>query len=313
MTGNENRAVVCCLYDGDYHFGLGALVNSLYRNGFRGTVWAGFRGNLPSWARPLNADKNFHEFTVAPECQIRFVEYSIDRNFATAKSAFLLNVFQNLDPSADAVFFFDVDVVLKCRWTFMEDWVRQGIALCLDLSYPYMPATHPHRKAWRELAERKGYACRDVHGYVNSGFVGVHRGFMSFVRTWEEFVAELPACGISLDTWQGEDRSHPFCATDQDMLNVTAMATDVPLSIAGPDAMDFVPGGYIMSHAVLNPKPWRRNYIVHAVRVTPPATADKMYWRYADGPIRMYSPLKVAWKRAEVRLAALIGRFYRRT
>jgi hypothetical protein len=53
-------------------------------------------------------------------------------------------------------------------------------------------------------------------------------------------------------TWQ---------ATDQDLLNIVAMTTDVPLTTLGPDGMDFVPGGYVMSHAVNSPKPWGRSYL----------------------------------------------------
>ena len=46
---------ICTLFEGDYHLGLAAFLNSLMRAGYAGTVWAGYRGALPPWLGQLNA------------------------------------------------------------------------------------------------------------------------------------------------------------------------------------------------------------------------------------------------------------------
>jgi hypothetical protein len=90
------------------------------------------------------------------------------------------------------------------------------------------------------------------------------------------------------------------------------MATDVPLSIIGQDAMDFTPGGFLMSHALDEPKPWQRKFLLSALSGRPPAIAEKAYWQYADFPIRLFTPLRTALARAALRTASAIGRFYAR-
>ncbi len=44
------KAIICTLFEGRYHFGAAALVNSLYRAGYRGELYAGYKGELPFWA-----------------------------------------------------------------------------------------------------------------------------------------------------------------------------------------------------------------------------------------------------------------------
>jgi hypothetical protein len=87
---------------------------------------------------------------------------------------------------------------------------------------------------------------------------------------------------------------------------------EAPLNTAGPEAMDFAPGGYYLSHAIGSVKPWHGGFIGQALRGRPPSAASKWYWRYANAPIRVYSDGELRKSTLALKIAAAIGRLYKR-
>jgi hypothetical protein len=314
----ENTAsgglVPCTLFSGHYHLGVGALANSLYRGGFRGTMCIGYVLALPPWAAGARRDGDDSILEVKNDFILRFIPWSTNRNLSLDKARFLLHVLDHAFPNAEAALFFDADVTTHGSWKFFSNWVRQGMALCVDAGFPLVPAGHPWRQSWRALAAEAGYDHhRDLEHYVNSGFVGVPRAQRETVQCWAALIDHfLQRRGSINNSVKFAERDDAFVG-DQDMLNAALMATSAPLSIIGLEGMDFKPSGYTMSHAIDSAKPWEKNFILQALAGHPPAPADKTFWRFADHPIQLFSSSRLAMARLAISTASAIGRFYRRS
>lgn len=310
------HTAICTVFEKDYHYGVGALVNSLYHYGFRGIIWAGYRGNLPPWVTSCKQGDGYQEFTVAEGCTIRFVKLNTPKHFGFYKPDFMLQLWEKYCPEVEALFYFDPDIVNKCRWDFYEKWVSRGIAVCGD-SWYLVPANHPKRLAWLEFAQSQGFSCqRQLDYHYNSGFIGVHKSCKSIIEIWQklEELGEIAGHSNLQDLYS--DRAfheYPYLYGDQTYLNLALMLTTHPLSTVGPDGMDFIPGGTIMSHATVpSVKPWRKQLIMSALEGSSPTMTDRLYWRHAQTPIQMYSTAKFLWQNFELRCSAAIGRFIRR-
>jgi hypothetical protein len=306
---------VCTLFEGDYHYGVGVLVNSLYRHGFRGVVWAGYRGNLPFWAKPLEAGEGYQEFSVTEGCVIRFVKLTTRKFFSNYKPDFMLQLWESYCPNVDALFYIDPDIVNNCDWHFYEEWVGRGIALCED-GYGYMPANHPIRLAWKEFAEMHGYTChRELDRYYNSGFIGLEQSHKFLLSLWQKLLEICEAVGcLSLSDFYAPSRDkNPYIYYDQDVLNLALMLTSHPLSTFGVEAMDSTHGSIIMSHAAgIHVKPWRKQMIREALGGAAPTLTDKLYYQHAQMPIQLYSRSQQFWKELDIRCGSAISRFIRR-
>jgi len=107
------------------------------------------------------------------------------------------------------------------------------------------------------------------------------------------------------------DRTYLFHKTDQDALNIAAMASESPISPMGQDGMDLQEGGggYAMSHAVGGQKPWRKEFVRSLLkRGWSPSRADHYFFRNVESPIRLYSPGELRNKQMFLRMASALGR-----
>jgi hypothetical protein len=78
-------------------------------------------------------------------------------------------------------------------------------------------------------------------GPMNGGFVGVPGRLRHVLPVWESLLDAAKAFGYDTTTLASTDRTSPWQAADQDLLNIVVMTTDVPLSTLGPEGMDFRP------------------------------------------------------------------------
>jgi hypothetical protein len=307
-----NSTVVCTMFEKRYALGLGALTNSLVAAGFAGTLCVGYRGPLPAWLGQCRVESAGRRWRIG-DLLLDFVPLDIPEHFTNYKPQFMNRIFDELHPQADKVVYIDPDIVVKSPWSFFESWCSDAVGLCADIN-AQCPSGHPLRRAWRRYFEPHGLQFSGrMQLYVNGGFVGVPRSQRTLLTQWQH-AQELMATAIGgLGVAFPQDRTYLFHMTDQDALNAVLDTTACELSIVGQDGMDFIPGGYLLSHAQGRPKPWDKAFIAEALRGRPPTLPDKWYWQHVSTPIRLYGGGTLQWKRLDLKLGAALGRFVRRT
>ncbi len=318
-------STLCTLVEGDYHLGLAVLANSLHHHGYRGVIWVGIRGPLPPWAAihapTPTSPTRWASSKPTTDLELRFVSVETKAHFTNYKPEFLQHIWENLCPEAERLFYFDPDIVIRCRWSFFEEWADYGVALVEDVNSP-VPETHPRRAAWkRDLATRSIAVTRETRSYVNGGFIGLRRADQNFLRAWitamqlvGDAIGGLDKSMFSFGTG-GTDKTHsayPYSKTDQDALNIALMTTPEPVSIMGREGMDFAPGGWTMSHILGPDKPWRRSYLKNCARGISPSQGDRAFWQHAATPIAAFTEQQIASRQRDIKIAAFIGRFFKK-
>jgi hypothetical protein len=307
------KTTVCSLFEGAYSYGIGALANSLVASGYQGDFWVGYRGTLPDWVSPIRDSKAGRiSFEVSKDVMIHFVLLETPTHFAYYKPIFLEQVLTLFAPEANAAIYLDPDIVIKGPWGLFNQWPEGGVALVHDV-HSMMPSRHPMRLAWKKTLSLHGLSA-DVERdrYYNSGFVGIARTQLEFLKTWARIVEIAQAEIGQVKGVKHSAAGDIFHTPDQDAMNIALMVSDVPVNAAHSESMDFETGGFLMSHAIGSPKPWAGGFVRMAIKGVTPSLPSKCFLQYADGPIRLFSTGHLKRLRLSMRIASAIGRFYRR-
>jgi hypothetical protein len=320
------KSVICTIFESHYHFGVAGLVNSLYSYGFKGDIYAGYLGSLPYWAKveqdTASENTPYQTFSVNENVKIHFVPLKTDYHLANYKPDFMKWLLDGPAKDADNIFYFDPDIVINYKWSFFEEWVSYGVAVCEDVNSP-LSLNHPRRKAWEKYFSNFRIPIEFTqNSYANSGFIGVNRKDEGFISSWtmiQEKIAPLIG-GLNRSPFPGEghlSKEHsgnyaPYSRTDQDALNVAIGTWNGVVSFTGREAMGFQQGPALMFHALGPVKPWEARFLWQSIKGKKPRRVDKKYWKFVSSPINLHSDNYIFRKNLAIRIAAFVGRFYAR-
>jgi hypothetical protein len=321
------NSAICTVFEGHYHYGVATLSNSLYKKGFRGNIYVGYRGVLPNWVMKGNKKtigkwKDAITLTPVKGIQLLFLPIVTNYNMANYKPDFMLELWEGPAKDEEALFYFDPDIVVNVSWSCFEEWVNCGIALCEDVNSP-LQEFHPRRQGWRNYYKQHNINLQFKNQiYVNAGFVGLLKKDISFLNLWLQLQECMgPAIG-GLENSIFLNQTHYstvlklegfqiFDKPDQDALNAAIELYNGIVSYIGKDGMGFDLGDAIMHHALGSPKPWKTNHFLRAFNGRTPRKEDLAYWKNTRHPILAHSIWEINKKQIAIKISKLIGRFYK--
>lgn len=304
-----SQAIVT-LYEGHYHYGVAALINSALLSGFVGRFVVGFRDRLPSWTSALN---QVGEAAFQIEgASITFYQEAPSRHLGYHKPFAALSVFERF-PDLTTLYYADPDVTFLAPWEFFQGWAAEGVGLVGDCNFRDVSPAHPWRRHWEKLLRTAGQSVERVEDgrYANSGYFSMQRSHLPLLESWRDLTLAYEQAGGDTTSFQMQDRWKAV-VSDQDLLAAALIGWPGTVSWMGPEAMGFTGYFFILSHAVESPKPWVRRFALDALRGTPPSRAAKEYLQCANNPIRVQSKESQAVRWLDYRIGQLIARFYRR-
>jgi hypothetical protein len=300
------KLAIFTLYEGDYHLGVAALINSAARCGFQGRMFLLYRDQRPSWAS-AELEHSLEESGI----KLVFEPCNPPRHLGYHKP-FAAQQILARHPDLDGLIYADPDVVFLAPWLFFEKWMTGGVALCLDCNYGWIHKNHPWRVEWRALAERAGLAIRhEPTEYPNSGFFAVRSEEREFLQHWVQGILQFEREGGDTRRFAMEDRYRPICG-DQDVLAASLYAASKEPAYIGPEGMGFNGHFFILSHAVDSPKPWRWCFSKQALLGKKPSMPAKIWLQHIRRPIPAISNFKYCVMKVDLSLGLAVSRIWRR-
>jgi hypothetical protein len=320
------NAAICTLFEGHYHFGVASLSNSLYNNGFRGTVYVGYRGKLPEWAlkgekKRISKWKEATILNLLEGFQLVFLPLTTHYSLTNYKPDFLLELWEGPAKNATALFYFDPDIIINDSWTSFEQWVHCGVALSEDINSP-LQEFHPRRVGWRAYFKDFDIHLKFLNQiYVNGGFIGLLKDHISFLNLWVNVQESMGASigGLKNSIFSTDKVESTifnlqtykiFSKSDQDALNATIEAYKGTISFFGKEGMGFASGHISMYHALGENKPWNTNHLLHALKGKSPRSLDSFYCNNIKHPILAHSMFEIFKIKITIKIAKFIGRIY---
>lgn len=311
----QPQYIATTLFEGNYDYGVGALLNSLVSSGFKGLYCVGYKGKLPFWTNQLKLiDDKEIIFQVTDNVFIRFdLLDNVCMHFGYYKPYYLKSMF-DIYPHAKGYYYFDPDIVVLAKWSFFEKWLESGISLCQDSNYTLVHSNHPWRTKWKK--DFYEFICSgrsdNLNFYINSGFIGVNLHNFEIIDNWIKINNKYIDCGYPIDYF---DQSNSLSAYkgDQDVLNATmTIYSHLNFSILGKEGMAFDFPHSVMAHAVdaNGIKPWKRRYIKHAIEGKPASVADQFYLNYCSQPIEIYSKNNLMMRFFLLKLSKILTRLW---
>jgi hypothetical protein len=294
------------LYEGDYHLGVAALINSAVKCGFKGRIFVYYKDRLPPWADSEQKQSLLRQHGV----DICFEHCLPPRHFGYHKPFVALKILE-AHPELDGVVYADPDVVFLAPWSFFEKWVDCGVALCLDGNFPWLHKKHPWRQDWRALVMRAGLSIQhDPTEYANSGFFALTKNNVQFLRNWMTITLQFEKERGNTSKFSS-DRFNSV-AGDQDILAASLYASLAEPSYLGLEGMGFNGFYFVMSHALDNPKPWRNGFVKLALQGQCPSTSAKLWLEHMRFPIKALSRLKYLKTQLDIAIALILSRLWKR-
>lgn len=320
-------SAICTLFEGNYHYGVATLSNSLYKQGFRGIIYVGYRGALPNWAlkgKKVSIGKWEEAVVLDPieGLQLVFLPLITTYSLTNYKPDFMLELWEDPAKEAAALFYFDPDIVVHDSWTCFEQWANCGVAVSEDLNSPFQEF-HPRRQGWKTYYKKYNIDLQFKNQiYVNGGFVGLFKKDISFLSLWKmlqehmgDAIGGLDKSIFSKQTYNSTilemEGFQIFDKSDQDALNATIEAYKGIISYIGKEGMGFGPGKAMMYHALGGNKPWNVVFLKRALQGRSPRPVDEWYWQYAVHPILAHSKGEKNNKLNAIKISKFLGRFYK--